>query len=216
MAKQSVSRKSTHRLIDLTGRRFCKLAVVRIATDEERGRSARVKWLCRCDCGKYKILSGTNLSSGHTKSCGSIKCNPGMGNHKHGFSKHKLYGTWKAIIARCVDIKHKAYKSYGGRGITVCDKWASGPEEFIRWAEENSWAKGLTIDRIDNNLGYFPENCRVASRSEQSRNTSRNRFVEVDGRVLCAADAATLLNVPRETFRFRMNKGVYKEVRRCR
>ena len=125
-------------------------------------------------CGKHWEVVMARVKCGNTKSCGCLK---GEG---HGLSGHKLYGTWKQMVQRCTNPKHKYYGDYGGRGIIICEEWLD-IKKFIAWAEStHPNIEGYTLDRIDNDKGYNPDNCRWADRTMQSvnqriskRNTSK-------------------------------------------
>lgn len=99
----------------------------------------------------------------------------------HGLSRTPLYRVWEGIVARCCSPSLPSYKYYGGRGITVCDEWRHDPEAFCKWGLSNGYKKGLQIDRIDNNKGYSPDNCRFVTRRENLLNTSMNRRLVFNG-----------------------------------
>lgn len=157
---------------DLAGQRFGRLVVIREAERKNRA----VMWQCQCDCGNKTVVQSPSLRHGLTKSCGCYQRERGREvaikrNTTHGFSYHPIYSLWNGIIDRCYNPKDKHYKDYGGRGIKVCPEWRDSPKQFIEWAEANGWQKDLEIDRIDNDKGYSPGNCRFATRSEQMLNS---------------------------------------------
>ena len=168
--------------IDLTGQRFGRLVVLERAEDHVTKSGKKVKqWNCLCDCGNEKIVRHGELRNGHTKSCGCLhKEMAGAINRTHGLSaKHdRLYPLWKSIKYRCYNKNSKSYKDYGGRGIKMCDEWLNNPKAFCDWAINNGYKedktdKGvnvLTIDRIDVNGDYCPENCRFVTNEVQARN----------------------------------------------
>ena len=124
-------------------------------------------YLCVCECGNEKVIAYRSLKAEVTKSCGCLAIKAAT---KHGFSNHKLYYVYKGIIDRCTNHNHIAYNRYGGRGINVCKEWTEDKSSFFIWAVENGYQEGLSIDRIDNDKGYYPENCRWTTDSEQNIN----------------------------------------------
>lgn len=193
--------------IDLTGKKFGRLTVV----SENGKRNGRTHWDCLCDCGRQSIIDGSKLRSGHTKSCGCLKkeyvSNIGdKGNIKHGMYKHPLFKIWIGIKERCYNKKRAAYSNYGGRGITVCPEWLNDFQAFYDWAMANGWEKGLTIDRIDNNGNYTPENCRWATRKLQARNQRSNSHIEYNGRTKILIEWCEELNLHYDTVRVRIGK----------
>lgn len=160
--------------IDITGVKFGNLtAVQRVERND-----ARSHWLCKCDCGNEKILLLSSLKSGDTKSCGCQKIKL---ISKHGGSRTKLYVVWQGMNRRCADPRVEGFDGYGGRGIAVCEEWKDSFSAFQKWSIENGYSSGLSIDRIDNNKGYGPDNCRWATARTQQNNTRRTRFIEIGG-----------------------------------
>lgn len=158
--------------IDLTGRRFSRLTAIRVAGRDSTG---RFEYLCRCDCGQEKTVRGSNLTSGHVKSCGCLLREADQGI-THGLSHAPEYIVWLSMKRRCSNPKNESFKYYGGRGIKVCDRWLHSFENFLddmgsRPSPEHS------IDRINVDGDYEPSNCRWATLSEQARNkrTSNHR-----------------------------------------
>lgn len=174
---------------DLTGKKFNRLTVDSFAGYGKRGK----EWLCWCDCGDPCIIEGTSLKNGHTKSCGCL-----VGDRireirlTHGDASGtptKLYMVWAAMRQRCGNPNNPAYKYYGGRGIEVWEEWTDY-SIFKEWAMENGYQEGLMLDRIDNDKGYQPDNCRWATQEEQSNNRSDNIFVDIEGEEMTLAQAA--------------------------
>lgn len=151
--------------IDLTGRKYGRLLVLSLC--KERQSRSRA-YLCRCECGSYKIILRSNIKNGHTKSCGCLsRETTSKLNKTHGKSKSKLYGIWKAMLDRCENPLNKNYHNYGGRGIKVCDRWKN-IDNFI--SDVGQQPGKLSLDRIDNEGNYEPSNCRWADRSVQNIN----------------------------------------------
>ena len=139
------------------------------------------RWLCKCDCGAEVIADGRNLGSGHTKSCGCLKIDHSKKMlTTHGESKTRLYGVWSGMIKRCYDVNCRAYRDYGGRGISICDEWRHDFVSFKNWASSTGYnpaaPKGAcTIERIDVDGNYCPENCCWIPLSEQAKNKRNSR-----------------------------------------
>ena len=190
--------------IDLTGQRYGRLTVLRDSGVDKYG---GYLWLCKCDCGKTTVVSRTNLRTGHTQSCGCIS-RERMTNY-HGIPNKHLTRVRLSMKSRCYEPRCNEYKYYGQRGIKMCDEWLGpdGRDNFVQWALDNGYREGLTIDRIDVNGDYTPENCRWVTQAEQSRNKRTNIMVMYKGQRMCVAEAARLSGIKRGTLQQRVNSG---------
>lgn len=166
------------------------------------------RFICQCSYGKIHYVNGGNLK--RCKSCG-CKSNSNSLNpmFKHGDSHTKLYAILRGMKRRCYEKEYRDYKRYGARGIRVCDEWLGkdGYLNFKKWALENGYQEGLTIDRIEVNGDYEPSNCRWATNKMQSNNKRNNVFIEYNGERHTIAEWSEILNVSRYTLYARRNKG---------
>jgi hypothetical protein len=158
-------------------------------------------WKCRCDCGNIKNISGADLKSGNTKSCGCyLKENAGKQTITHGETRKTnytgTYKSWRSMKARCTNPKNNQYHNYGARGITFCDRW-NKYENFLEDMGERP--DGYSLERNDPNGNYEPENCCWIPLNKQSRNTRRTVWIIIDGKKMIQTDAAKYLNKDKST-----------------
>ena len=190
--------------IDITNNRYGRLvAVQRVANDKNN----HELWLCKCDCGNESIVLKNSLTSNRTRSCGCYYKESRLNaSKKHGMTHSRLYAVWANMIRRCNNPKANDWKFYGAKGVTVCDEWKhfSG---FYEWAKKTGYKDDLTIDRIDNNGNYCPDNCRWANWDIQMNNTTRNHYIEVNGVVKTAIQWCREKGISPSTFYYRINKG---------
>jgi hypothetical protein len=186
------------RYSDLLGKRFGKLLIVSFH-HSNNGRY----WLCHCDCGNKSVVPTRSLNYGSTQSCGCGSIEQAKLNLIHSANSRrlpfpyirKLKDLYSNIKDRCYNPNNKRYKNYGRRGITVCKKWLSNRHSFYKWATENNYQPGLSIDRINNDGNYKQSNCRFVDSFVQMNNTTRNHFVKFDGKVKTISQWARYLGV---------------------
>lgn len=186
--------------VDLTGRVFGRLVVVE-QSDNRRG---RVHWTCRCECGNTKSVAAKELVGGGTRSCGCL-CMQLIEklNKTHGMSRRKEYRIWRGMKERCLDENSRYFHHYGGRGIFVCERWIDSFENF--YADMGPKPPGMSIDRIDNDGPYSPDNCRWATQKEQTRNTRRTRLLTWNGQTLCLSDWSKITGISRKVLKKRLD-----------
>jgi len=203
---------SNRTLINLHGKRFGRLLVKkRIGV-----KHGAALWRCQCDCGNSKMSSSADLRSGHTTSCGCLNKERLT---THNMSYTRQYKTWRGILERCQNINHAQYNEYGGRGIIVCEKWQTF-EGF--WEDmQEGYQDNLTIDRKDNNKGYYKENCRWATKKQQANNRRNSIYLTYQGETKTVSEWAETLGLTQNTIRLRLkrysdiNKILDKRVRKC-
>lgn len=180
------------------GERFGRLVVIREAESYNRHRY----FLCKCDCGNEKSIPMDNLKRGRAKSCGCYKIEL---NITHNETKTRLYHIWHTMKQRCHYKKHINFSDYGGRGISVCKDWQCF-EPFRYWALSNGYTDSLTIDRINVDGNYEPENCRWISMKEQQNNRRSNRLVTYKGETKTVQEWAEALGIKSTTLLYRLNQ----------
>lgn len=188
--------------VDLTGKRFGKLTVLRLS--KGRDKHGFLQWVCLCDCGNETLAPTSALNTGHRTSCG---CNAPMlcTNNK------RLYRVWRGMRSRCENPNVNNYHRYGGRGIKVCDEWHVFAN-FLEWAMSNGYDPDAprgkcTLDRIDNDADYCPDNCRWSDMSSQCLNKRRTKRILLDGERLPLSEAAKKVGISMNTVDKRLRAG---------
>lgn len=190
---------------DLTGQKFNRLTILGFAGQNKAKQSL---WYCCCECKKLVKVAASDLKTGHTTSCGCFLIERAtVANTTHGHNKKggpsQTYRVWQNMLNRCQNPKTPRFKDYGNRGITVCKRWQSF-ENFL--SDMGERPKGLTLERIENDKGYYLENCRWATRTEQANNTRANVFLTFNGKTQTIAQWAEEKGIKYETLRRRIVK----------
>ena len=192
---------------DLTGQRFGRWTVV----EEAFSKYNKAHWKVICDCGNEGFVATSTLRSGQSKSCGCIREEYYKNCGKHHMSKTKPYNAWAHMIERCRNQNARDYKYYGGRGITVCEKW----NDFIGFWEDmkDGYQDGLRIERVDNEKGYCLENCIWADRIVQNNNTRQNRYVDFMGKRFTVAQLCKIYGIHPSSLQWRLNN--WEDIEKC-
>lgn len=188
---------------DISGQRFGRLVALNIVRRE----NGKTYWLFQCDCGNKVIIPQSYVSTGDTKSCGCYRKEVAKGNNnstKHNKTQTRLYSIWSGIKQRCYNKNKIAYEYYGARGIGVCDEWKSDFMAFYVWALKNGYKDDLTIDRIDVNGNYKPNNCRWATIKEQNNNMRNNHWINYKGQKLTMSQFAEKYGIPYQIMKNRI------------
>lgn len=210
----------------ITGEIYGRLTVISETISVYYGKQRMRRWTCKCSCGQERIVHQAALTTGHTKSCGCLnKEITSAIKTVHGASLktsklRRTFLTWVGMRRRCSDAKHGPYRYYGGRGITVCDRWLNSFENFL--ADMGERPNGMTIERKNNNLGYFKDNCRWAIHLDQCNNRRRNLRFNHLGRTMTVSQWSRELGVSDKLIYGRLEDGwsfsdaVTIPVRTCR
>lgn len=189
----------------MTGQRFGKLTVLYRG---ENTSSGQTRWVCRCDCGNITNTVAYSLTHGLIVSCGCYQREITINrNRKHNMSNTRIYRIYREMLRRCYDSKRPTYKDYGGRGIIVCDEWKNDFMSFYKWAIKNGYTDNLTIERIDVNGNYCPENCTWIIKEDQSKNRRMSHKITINGETYCIAEWAKIMNIKPRLIMVRLNRG---------
>ena len=193
---------------DMLGKRFGHLTVTGLA-NKNNTYPLRRNWMLLCDCGKDVTANTNILTKGQKSTCGTCDLHSQLLAHNktHGKSKTKLFRVWYGILERCYNNRIMSYKNYGARGISVCKEWRDSYQSFHSWAMVSGYREGLSIDRIDNNGGYEPGNCRWCSKKEQAQNRRSNVFINYMGDSKTISQWESILGFGREIIRSRLLRG---------
>lgn len=211
--KRNTSYELEQKITNSIGMKFGKLTIIGVSHKNGSGKNYAK---CKCECGNIIDILPNSLFSNKSKSCGCSKSNNSMlannkstssGNYKDGRTKHLLYGTWHQMINRCENPKSKHYDRYGGRGIKVCDEWHDF-WSFVKWSDSvGGRPNGYTLDRIDNDGNYCPENCRWADWKTQTSNKSSNRYITYNGKTQTIQQWSIDFGLNEQTLTNRINRG---------
>lgn len=199
--------------IDITGQRYGRLVPLYRVENDKYGRSA---WMCQCDCGTRKVISANDMRSGKSRSCGCLERENRLSiknrsKRTHQMHNTRIYHIWQGAKNRVFNKRDEHWPDYGGRGITMCKEWASSFECFRDWAFANGYSDDLTIDRIDVNGDYCPDNCRWATKADQQRNKRNNRYYTYNGKTQLIPAWAKEFGVTDSTIRSRIRRGISPE-----
>lgn len=215
---------------DVTGMKIGRLTVVEQCDYISKSGKVLPGVKCECDCGNTKIVSRNAFLSGKTKSCGCLirefnskrKCKNNLKNvdllssefNVPKMNIEKLFNIYKSMKNRCYKKDNISYKNYGGRGITICDEWLENRNAFIKWAIENNFEPGLSIDRVDNDKGYFPDNCKFSNRHEQTINKRNTILVLFNGEYVPICDMSEKTGLSYEKIRYKVRANKIPSIRR--
>lgn len=204
-----------NKMQDLTGQKFGRLTVLGKTENKKYG---KILWDCQCECGNHKETISSCLRNGDVKSCGCLQRETRRNNAlrldkvrvKHGMSNSRLYRIYHNMVSRCYRKSINGYENYGGRGIRVCEEWLGkdGFVNFMEWALHNGYDDTLTIDRMDSNGNYEPDNCKWATNKEQANNTRATLFLEYNGVIHSLTEWAEITGLIKGTIYSRMRKGL--------
>ena len=205
--KEIKGKGNSKSLKDFTGQRFGRLLVLKRV---ENNKFNQVRWLCRCDCGNEKIVTANSLRNGDTRSCGCLKKEQDYKNIikvKHNMTNTRLYSIWRGMKSRCSSKNGKKHEFYYDKGIKICDEWKNDFINFYNWAMTNGYKDDLTIDRIDNDGNYEPNNCRWATVTEQNNNQSNNIRIKYEEFEYSLKDLSVKYNIKVSTLNSRLKNG---------
>jgi hypothetical protein len=194
--------------LELVGRKFGRLLVI---SDMGTNKKLKSLWGCLCECGNNLIVMGSDLINGNTKSCGCLQREAtSKAKTKHGQTRFlkvsRAYSCWSEMKQRCLNPNNSQYKDYGGRGIIVCKRWLEKETGFANFLSDmGNPPDMMTIERLDNNGSYSPDNCKWATRKEQGNNKRNNRFLSHEGETRTLSQWADYIGINQDTLGCRLN-----------
>lgn len=213
MSSNKENENKLHYFKNRAGEKYGRLTALEYLYTNKRRKAV---WLCKCDCGNIVQISSEKLSTGNTKSCGCLHSDKSKEKIKTLIKKQTKYTRkfekeisiiFNQMKQRCYNKKCKAYKNYGGRGIKICDEWLENFNSFYLWSIKNNFNSNLSIDRIDVNGNYEPNNCRWITNLEQQNNKRNNKYLEFNGQKHTYAEWSRILNIPSSTISDRIKRG---------
>jgi hypothetical protein len=199
---------------EFIGQQFGRLLITGVEIIKRNGKSNSIATAV-CECGNTKQYFLSSIKSGATKSCGCLNMEKSSNSRRyiniiHGFSRHPLYIVWRGILRRCYSESHKHYKSYGGRGVKVCDEWRNDFMTFYNWALANGWQKGLQIDKDIKGDGklYSPETCVFVTNTVNGRKKRNSVLIGYNGETKALSEWCELLGMKYTTIRRRLRLGM--------
>lgn len=213
MSSNKENENKLHYFKNRAGEKYGRLTALEYLYTNKRRKAV---WLCKCDCGNIVQVSSEKLSTGNTKSCGCLHSDKSKEKIKILIKKQTKYTRkfekelsiiFNQMKQRCYNKKCKAYKNYGERGIKICDEWLDDFNSFYLWSTKNNFNSNLSIDRIDVNGNYEPNNCRWITNLEQQNNKRNNKYLEFNGQKHTYAEWSRILNIPSSTISDRIKRG---------
>jgi hypothetical protein len=193
--------------IDISGETFGRLVAI---APVDRTPSSNILWLCICECGSETITTTTSLKQGHTQSCGCLQKERAGPVSTHGMTGNPTYRVWHGMKNRCYNKTNDHFHRYGGRGISVCDQWTNSFIKFLADMGEKP-SSSFSIDRIDNNGNYTPENCRWATVEQQQNNRRDSKFITHNGKQLTHAQWSRKIGGNKTLVHTRIKRGWTEE-----
>lgn len=204
------------KMVDMTGKKYGRLTGIRPCGRNEAG---RLLWLFKCDCGNEHLADARCVRKGVISSCGCLRseiCSERGRKYilraqqacvTHGQSSRRIWRIYNAMLNRCYNERNSSFGDYGARGITVCNEWRNNLFAFIEWAYANGYTDELTIDRIENDKGYSPDNCRWVTRAVQNCNTRQNILITIGDETKTKTEWARAVGVSIDTINRRLAQG---------